>query len=130
MKASKVAWAILLYVWQLPQNLFGLLFLLYFRKEKEVADLYGRKIYVAPTMSGGISLGRYIVLSPDLRWNVAVYYHELGHSRQSVILGALYLIVIGLPSLLHARTCRAENYYHFWTESWANRLGGIPGYRG
>lgn len=43
------------------------------------------------------------------------------------------LLAIGLPSLLHAWLNGAigccdrhpEGYYHFYTESWADRLGGV-----
>lgn len=55
--------------------------------------------------------------------------HESGHVKQSKILGPLYLLVIGLPSIVHAamhRTvCKNPNYYHFYTEKWANKLAGL-----
>lgn len=126
----KIICNILLYFWQLPQNLIGEAMLLYFRKEKRVAEFNGRRFYIAPTMNGGISLGKYIILSPKVGKNRYVYNHEYGHSRQSLYLGWLYLLIIGIPSLIHASVCRSDNYYHFWTERWANSLGGIPGYDG
>ena len=57
--------------------------------------------------------------------------HEYGHTIQSLMLGPLYLVVIGLPSALwlntpsFARKRRREHasYYAFYTERWANRLG-------
>ena len=57
--------------------------------------------------------------------------HEYGHTIQSVLLGPLFLPVIGLPSLLWAnlpacaryRRNRGISYYSFYTEAWANRLG-------
>jgi hypothetical protein len=54
--------------------------------------------------------------------------HELGHCRQSQILGWLYLPVIGLPSLLWAawwNEGRKRSYYSFYTERWADRLGNV-----
>jgi hypothetical protein len=46
------------------------------------------------------------------------------------MLGPLYLLVIGLPSLLWAwlgdnyREKHGVSYYDFYTEKWANKLGG------
>lgn len=57
--------------------------------------------------------------------------HEYGHTIQSLILGPLYLIVIGLPSTLwgflpHLNKKRKKeciSYFAFFTEKWANYLG-------
>ena len=57
--------------------------------------------------------------------------HEYGHTIQSIILGPLYLIVIGipstvwgfLPSLNNKRKTEGLSYFSFFTEKWANILG-------
>lgn len=57
--------------------------------------------------------------------------HEYGHTIQSLILGPLYLIVMGipstvwgfLPSLNKKRKDQQISYFAFFTESWANHLG-------
>lgn len=55
--------------------------------------------------------------------------HEYGHTIQSLILGPLYLIVIGIPStlwgFLGGKKRRNEQvpYGAFFTEKWANQLG-------
>ena len=55
--------------------------------------------------------------------------HEYGHTIQSLMLGPLYLIVIGIPSFLWAflmgkkRKEKQIPYGAFFTEKWANRLG-------
>ena len=57
--------------------------------------------------------------------------HEYGHTIQSLLLGPLYLIVIGIPSTLWGflPVCgkkRREgqlSYFSFFTEKWANDLG-------
>ena len=57
--------------------------------------------------------------------------HEYGHTIQSLILGPLYLIIIGIPSTLwgflpHCNTERRTkgiSYFSFFTEKWANYLG-------
>lgn len=121
---------ILLWIWQLPQNLCGLLIKLYFKGEKKMLKQRGTAFYVAPTMNGGISLGNYIFISVKSGDREPVYDHEFGHCIQSRILGPFYVLVVGIPSLVHAMCCSKENYYHFYTEKWANKLGGIEGYRG
>lgn len=57
--------------------------------------------------------------------------HEYGHTIQSLILGPLYLIVIGIPSTLwgflpslnNKRKTDGISYFSFFTEKWANVLG-------
>lgn len=118
-----------LYIWQLPQNLVGLL-LLFFILGEEKHRLGGIRFYYLKTFPGGITLGEYIMVGT--KQNLVVR-HEYGHVLQSRMLGPLYLIVIGLPSLVHAwlnnviGCCdrHKEGYYHFYTEAWANKLGGL-----
>lgn len=114
---------IILYIWQLPQNLLGLLFLLFIRGEKK-HEINGIKFYYAKNFKGGISLGNYIILGYINEKSVK---HEYGHCVQSKMLGWLYLIVIGLPSVIHAWLCNCKNhsYYDFFVEKWANKLVGI-----
>lgn len=55
--------------------------------------------------------------------------HEWGHTRQSLYLGPLYLLIIGLPSIIWAMIHTPnskKSYYFFYTERWADKLGGIP----
>ena len=120
---------ILLYAWQLPQNLLGLLLIAVIRPE-DAYDFEGvRLFYAYKRMRGGISLGRYIIVRSRFRgMNDQTEMHELGHCRQSQILGWLYLPVIGLPSLLWAawwNEGRKRSYYSFYTERWADRLGNV-----
>lgn len=57
--------------------------------------------------------------------------HEYGHTIQSIILGPLFLPVIGIPSCLWAnipclkqyRKNHKISYYSFYPEKWANYLG-------
>lgn len=122
---------VLLYIWQLPQNLAGLIYMIILRGEKRILKQRGIVFYVAPTMNGGVSLGNYIFLSERSGLKEPAYDHELGHCIQSRILGPLYLPIVGLCSGLHCLFHnRKNNYYEFWTEKWANKLGGIEGYVG
>ena len=87
---------VLLYIWQLPQNLIGLLLLLIYKKEKEYHRLNGRVFYYTSEMVSGISLGNYIIMNREDKKDGM--RHEYGHSIQSRILGPLYLFVIGIFS--------------------------------
>ena len=127
--SMKSALHIVLYIWQLPQNLLGLLFLLFMKGETR-HRLGSIRFYFLDSFPGGITLGEYIIVGTQQELTVR---HEFGHVLQSRYLGPLYLLVIGLPSLLHAWVngyigCCArspEGYYHFYTEKWADRLGGV-----
>lgn len=120
---------LLMWLWQFPQNILalcieGILCEAAYREGKIDGNtlIYN---YVLPTMS----LGNYIFVDIISQKSIQ---HECGHSKQSDILGPLYLIVIGIPSLLHnivyylcSKIGIKWNYYSFYTESWANKLVGI-----
>lgn len=103
---------ILLYLWQLPQNLLGLLLVAFYRPEKKLIASNGNLVYFSRYMPGGISLGKYSIIDLDYLTYSArnddtkvlaldVTKHEtIGHGTQSRILGPLYLLVIGLPSII------------------------------
>lgn len=120
---------VLLYLWELPQNIIGLLFLLFIKGETKhkLGNIY---FYYSKDFPGGITLGEYIILGSKKEFDVK---HEYGHVIQSRILGPIFLIVIGIPSLLHAylsdyiKCCEkhSDGYYHFYTEKWANKLSKI-----
>lgn len=123
-------WAIFLalWIWQLPQNLLGLLLVAILRPE-DAYDFHGSNVYYSHRMRGGISLGRYIIIrSYQLADGGKTEYHELGHSLQSRMLGWFYLFVVGIPSILWAawwNEGRNRSYYSFYTERWADALGGV-----
>ena len=119
---------ILLYIWQLPQNLVGLFMLAWLRPEFS-SVFRTSKIYYSTEMRGGISLGHYIFLN-EKYWDGDgdSELHEYGHGRQSLYLGPLYLFVIGIPSILWAawwNESRGVSYYKFYTEALADKLGGV-----
>ena len=118
-----------LWVWQLPQNLLGLAFGLFLRPCVKVPCGDSRAVVRrSDRMRGGVSLGRYVYVESAAQETVK---HELGHCAQSRMLVPLYLPVIGLPSLVWAAlygTALRETpggYHGFWTEKWADRLGGV-----
>ena len=120
---------ILSFIWQLPQSIVGLIMLIYFKLMGGAKLISYKKLcfaFDAKLMRGGISLGNFAFLSPTLAKNEATIAHEqLGHTVQSKILGPLYLLIIGLPSLIHAALNNYSCYYDFYTESWANKCANL-----
>ena len=125
---------ILIWIWQFPQHLVALILRKTF--DIEYTEKYEWcKVYRVKQKYVGASLGRYIFLSTYFR--IQTVKHEFGHSVQSLYLGPLYLLVIGLPSFflcyLRDRVFhsdwdmpkRVEWYYKQPTEKSADRLGGI-----
>lgn len=120
---------ILLYTWQLPQNLLGLLLRgMYKGTDTQYKDLLVRR---SKKMNGGISLGKYVIASETLDREGLL--HEWGHSKQSRLLGPLYLLAVGLPSILKASVHDAYNcegkanwfYFGQYPENWADKIAGI-----
>jgi len=124
----KKIWEVLLYCWQLPQNLLGLL-LVSILKPEDSYSFNQARLYYSTRMRGGISLGRYIIVQSAMKdYTGRTEWHEYGHSRQSLFLGPFYLFVVGLPSMLWAawwNPGRNVSYYRFYTERWADKLGGV-----
>jgi len=125
---------ILFWIWQSPQNLLGLLMLLFYRKEKEYHRLNGRTFYFTDEMPSGISLGNYIIMNRE-DW-VEGMRHEYGHTIDSRRWGPLYLLIIGLPSLLgniydrifHANWKYSDSCEWYYNQPWeksADRNGGV-----
>lgn len=122
---------VLLWIWQLPQNCLGFLLS---RGSNYIDGIYFKNFF-----KSGVSLGDYIILDTGylrvLPWNMNTVRHEKGHSKQSKILGPLYLIVIGIPSLVGNILFKifkwpAENYYKQPWEAWADKLGGVKRNKG
>lgn len=112
---------ILLHLWQHPQHLIAWVILAVCTVSR-MADYKGRRVYLYPLKSS-VSLGSYLFIARNAENREAVIAHEYGHSRQSLYLGWLYLIVIGLPSALIP--FEGARYYEVFCEKWANRLGGV-----
>lgn len=140
MKVLKIIFIdIPLWIWQLPQHIVAMGFFITNRKQCEKREKNGITYYlVKHVYDCGISLGNYIFLDSDTihYYNNAVYNHEYGHSIQSKIFGPLYVIFVGIPSVIgnivdriltrynpnHYKTC---HYYDQPWEYWADKLGGV-----
>lgn len=72
-----------------------------------------------------VSLGMFVFVREK---NAELLRHEYAHTIQSLMLGPLYLLVIGLPSIIWAglfnkyRKRRKIPYRAFYTEKWADRI--------
>lgn len=114
------------YVWQLPQHILALLMIkvLNAKKSETTYDFKSKRI-------SSFSLGEYIFCNRRKSFNATDYKHEVGHSRQSLMLGPLYLIVIGIPSCIGNLMFRNKwirkryDYYSLPWEAWADKLGDV-----
>lgn len=118
------------FLWQLPQELLGFIYYMYLKNKEEILDIctfQGAVVFIKKTPNGSVTLGQHIFLSS--RATDITVKHEYGHTRQSLMLGPLYLIIIGLPSIVWAATHKTiapdKPYSWFYAESWADKLGGI-----
>ena len=128
----------LLFIWQLPQHLIGL-FIIYVTKAQHHYFINNdfKKVFpywTSARFNGGVSLGKYIIMQDGI--NKDTILHERGHSLQSLRIGWLYLILVGIPSaifniwdrLFHKKWTLIESYnwyYNRYPEKWADRLGGV-----
>lgn len=121
---------ILLIIWGFPQNILGsIIWFICKVCKKNPTDRYKGKVIVFWNLMSGLSLGNFIFVNQAASQNTKD--HEYGHTIQSNFLGPLFLIVIGLPSIIWAgcfdryREKHNISYYRFYTEKWADALGGV-----
>ena len=124
---KRVLFYALQWTWGILQNLMGLcLFLCLIRRRRR---LFRGDVVTSWRLRSSLSLGMF-VFTP-VPYDERTVRHEYGHSLQSVILGPLWLLAIGLPSLVWAGCLRkwrerhGASYYSFYTEAWADSLGGV-----
>lgn len=125
---------VLLFLWQLPQNVLGLTVILVVKAQK--TPKYAN-VYIAEHFNFGVSLGNFIIFGcKDYGIGFIDVQHERGHTKQSLYLGPLYLLLIGLPSvtfniydrLFHKKWYYMERYDWYYAlpwEAWADRLGHV-----
>lgn len=132
----RILYWLLQWTWGFVQNIVGLAVFLANLKGRHYL-YHGAVVTVWRYSKANAALGMFIFVNEPLseRSRLAAYestrIHEYGHTVQSVILGPLYLIVIGLPSMLWCMlpVCRGYrkrngvSYYVFYPERWANYLG-------
>jgi len=128
--------------WGFLQTLLGLLVFLAHHADRHYS--YHGAVVTVWEIKSSVSLGMFVFvaaapnyirrfqgrISAEELFN-RLLVHEYGHTIQSLMLGPLYLILIGLPSMLwcvlpSARRRRREkhiSYFAFYLERWANSLG-------
>lgn len=126
-------------IWEFPQNFLGIIVYTIMRHKHKVisTEKESRHLFIETPVTG-VSLGYFIFwTTAGNRFTHLVNdcrMHEYGHSRQSAILGPLYLVVIGIPSLarvLYGMWFKRKfgyqwpNYFSAFPESWADKLGGV-----
>lgn len=120
--------------WGLPQTLIGLVVFLIHRKAPH--HFHKGCIHTDWDREDGVSLGLFTFVpegDEECFWYPQMCDHEYGHTLQSLMLGPLYLLIVGLPSMLwnqlpYYRKKRRKlhrSYYSFWPERWADRLGKV-----
>lgn len=111
------------YLWCAPQLLVGLIVKVVTKAKKDERGLYIWKL------GYGLSLDEFIFVNENASENTIK--HEQGHTKQSKMLGPLYLIVVGIPSAIWChffesyRKKHNVSYYDFYCEKWADELGGV-----
>ncbi len=127
-------------LWEAPQSLLGAAFYVALRARGAIVrtERVGGRRVCEISGDGAVSLGTfvfytkydgpYVPVGPENR------DHELGHAKQSALLGPLYLPVVGVPSTMRVlyaiahkrvRGRRWGGYYDGFPERWADRLGGV-----
>ena len=129
------------WTWEFPQSLLGAILLPFYNKTRLKTFTYkDQEVYIYDKFPG-ISLGYYVLLDYNrYDWNnnnIRISLknsikHEAGHGIQSKWLGPLYLPFVGILSGLHNLNCRRKrkkgipyDYYKFFVEAWADKLGGV-----
>ncbi len=113
------------WIWCFPQQLVGFLVKKFTKARKQVDH------YEFSVKCGSISLGTYVFLCPAHWGSEDTLRHERGHTKQSYMLGWLYVPIILIPSMIWAgcfnwyRKKYNVSYYSFYTEKWANKIAGI-----
>ena len=128
---KRVLYWVIQWTWGLPQTLIGALICLRYRK-RERFSYQDAVVTIWPRQKSSMSLGMFLFLRDG--WTPVEHEllaHEYGHTIQSLLLGPLYLLVVGLPSILwagfgpivRARKQRKLPYSWLYCEKWADRCG-------
>lgn len=128
--------------WGILQTLLGFLHFLIYIKCKHY--FYHGAIVTEWNNRSSVSLGMFVFVTAEPYFyeklkdeysmeelSKRLLVHEYGHTIQSLLLGPLYLIVIGIPSTLwgflpyynNRRKKEGLSYFSCYTESWANAWG-------
>ena len=115
------------WTWGFPQTLLG--FIVYLCNLHKPHEVFEGCIVTHWDQRGSLGVGMFLFL--DRHADRDTLIHEYGHSVQSMLLGPLFLPIMGIPSFLwcnlppcrRLRKERGISYYRFYPESTANKLG-------
>ena len=139
---KKVLYCVCQFTWGALQSILGLIVYMCHIRDKHY--FYNGALITEWSNKSSVSLGMFVFIT-----NEPYFYdklkdeyskeelfdrllvHEYGHTLQSLILGPLYLLVMGIPSTLwgflpslnRKRKADGISYFSFFTEKWANYLG-------
>ena len=128
---NKGLFIIIQWIWGFPQSLIGAIIYLGCRIRKRRHFPYKNASASEWKAGGGLSLGMFIFVAEG--FSDRLIKHEYGHCKQSLILGPLYLILVGIPSIIWSRvpvvskTWKKEekSYFDMPVEKWADALGEV-----
>ena len=125
---KRLFYIVLQILWGFPQTLLG--FAVFLRLRKLPHYRYHGAVVTEWKRSSGVSLGLFVFI-PEGSFGKDFIVHEYGHTIQSLLLGPIYLLVVGVPSVLWCnlrcfatlRKKKGVSYQKLYTERWANWLG-------
>lgn len=138
----KILYFLIQWTWGILQTLLGGIVLLLNIRNKHF--WYHGALVTVWKAKSSVSLGMFVFITDEPYFyeklkdtyttqelSNRLLVHEYGHTIQSLILGPLYLIIMGVPSTLWGflpnlnkkRKEQQISYFAFFTEKWANVLG-------
>lgn len=133
---------LLQWTWGLPQTLAGAIVYIMNKSCKHYS--YKGAIVTEWKSKSSLSLGMFLFVTDDPfyypqyrneydleSFSKMLMIHEYGHTIQSLILGSLYLFLVGIPSIawsflsvfVRKRERDKISYFSAYPERWANQLG-------
>lgn len=139
----RIIYDIIQWTWGLPQTLVGLVYYLLNIKQKHY--YYHGSVVTIWKSKSSLSLGMFVFVSDDPfcyydsfrktysedEFSNMLLVHEYGHTIQSLFFGPMYLLLVGVPSILWSflpvfvqkREMEKLSYFSVYPERWANSLG-------
>ena len=126
-KIKKAGYTALQWTWGLPQTAAGAVLYLKHRNDEHFS--YRGATATVWNSDRGVSLGKFIFV--PAKSSEFLIDHEYGHTIQSLILGPMYLFLVGAPSMAwnrlpyfaNKRKKTGRSYYSALFERTANQLG-------
>lgn len=114
------------FLWQLPQNIIGLLLVMILNPDI-IKRVNGKKIRYSDKISGIITFGEFTLISMDYYSCdiTKIELHELGHQTQSLLFGWFYIPVISIPKFCNVILHKGKHHLNFYTETMAIELSWL-----